>query len=151
MTEPNQPSRSRTAWPGPTSHAGLEPGHEHDLPSSLLKRIRLLTWAVVSFGVCLLAIGTFLILILIDRGNARDEQNARMRESFREGICATFDSFPEDLPSLKRPREIWNCGPGIPLDQLPPEEAEQLRQNRAPGPEPVPIAPPAGPKDDKEN
>ena len=83
------------------------------------------------------------------RGEFRDreavELEERLRESFRRGICDTLDQLPEGGP-LDRPRTKYECGPGVPLALLTPEERARLSPEEraplvAPGP-PVPELPP---------
>lgn len=142
--------RSRRTWPGPMSVAGVEPGHEHDLPPALLARVRVLTRSLVIFGVCLAAIGTCLVLILLDRSNARDDQNERTNQRINDSICDLLDQLPEG-GLLDRPRGKYHCGPGFPLSRLTPDERTQIRRpvsppaasTPAPSAAPVP-APPLG-------
>lgn len=126
MTRPEH-HRSRTAWPGPMSIAGVGEGHSHDLPRPLVKRVRLLTQALVIVGGCMAAIITLLLLLIFLKGEQRDEENARMREQLRQGQCDLLDTFPEGVPALERARGKYHCGPGIPIEDLTPDEQARLQ------------------------
>lgn len=130
MTEP-KPNRSRTAWPGPMSIAGLGDGHEHDLPKALVQRVRRQTWAVVILGVCIVAIGVLLLLIIAQRGERRDEENERLQDQIRQSTCDLLDQLPEG-GLLDRPRSKYGCGPGIPFDSLTPDEQRRISGGSAP-------------------
>jgi hypothetical protein len=124
------------------SIAGVEPGHGHELPTPLVQRVRLLTRAVVIFGVCLVAIGTLLVLVILQRGEQRDREQAeskrRSAEQTRQTACAILEALPVG-PLLDSLRAQFECGRGIPLDQLPPAVREQLAgRNPAVTPPPLP-------------
>lgn len=136
MTEP----RSRTAWPGPLSVAGVGEGHTHELPKALRSRYRMLMVAVVAL---LLAVGTLTFFVyqqqlyMEGKGEQRDRENARLEETLRDAFCDLLDTLPADVPSLERARERFHCGPGIPFDNLTPDEQAGLRdRGRAPTPPP---------------
>lgn len=128
----DEPRRSRTAWPGPMSVAGVDPGHEHELPAALVQRIRLLTRAVVIFGVCLLAIGTLLVLIILERGAERDREQDELKREIRDSWCTALDTLPEGGYSLDRLRGQYECGPGKPIADLPPEEQREIANRTVP-------------------
>jgi hypothetical protein len=127
------------------STAGLEPGHEHDLPAALVQRVRLLTRALVVFGVCLLGIGTLLVLIILERGAQRDREQAELEQSIRNSWCLALDTLPEGgLLDLLRVK--YGCGPGTPISQLPRDIQDQLADRtpriKRPDPEPADARPP---------
>lgn len=76
------------------------------------------------------------------RGEYRDQENARMQEEwqerYRSGQCEMLDEFPAEVPSLDRLRAKYGCGPGMPMNLLPPEEqaqyAPKVRPEVVPGP-----------------
>lgn len=87
------------------------------------------------------------------KGEQRDrERNALeklMRELDREAACELLDQLPADNPFLERSRRKYGCGPGIPAENLTPEEQAQLNgraQPRIPEPtkEPTRPVPPTG-------
>lgn len=123
MAEPSESRKSRIAWPGPMSTAGLGQGHSHELPDPLIRRIRLLTQVLVIVGVCLVAAITMLLLLILERGQMRDAEQERIREAF----CDVFDSLPEG-GLLDRPRALFDCGPGIPLEDLPDDLRQRWEQ-----------------------
>jgi hypothetical protein len=132
------------------SVAGVEPGHTHELPAALRSRYRMLMLAVVAL---LLAVGTLTYFVyqqqqyVQGRGEYRDAEAQRLEESFRRGICDLLDQLPSGA-LLDRPRAKYDCGPGIPLDQLPPEIRQRFEGTPAPSRPAesamVPLAPPLG-------
>ena len=138
----DQPRRSRTAWPGPLSVAGVGAGHTHELPSALRQRYRLLLLAVVAL---LLAVGTLTYFVyqqqqyIQGRGEQRDRENERLQEQIRRSTCDLLDQLPEG-GLLDRPRQKYGCGPVYPLSDLPPE----LQERYAPPPEPAELQAPTG-------
>jgi hypothetical protein len=143
MTAPEQ-RRSRTAWPGPLSIAGVGEGHTHELPKALRSRYRLLMAAVVAL---VIAVGLLSVFVyqqqqyIEGKGEQRDRENARLEETQRDGFCDLLDTLPADVPSLERARERFRCGPGIPFDSLPPDEQAGLRdRGHAPSVAPSPRA-----------
>lgn len=135
MTDP-KPRRSRTAWPGPLSVAGVGEGHAHDLPEALIKTVRSTRRALYVIGLCLVAVCVLLLLIIFERGAARDAENQRIRDTF----CQVFDVLPEG-GALDRPRQLFDCGPGIPLSELPEDIRRRYTGEPAPAPAPATTAP----------
>ena len=131
MTE-DKPRPYRIPWPGPMSVAGVEPGHGHELPQALVQRVKLLTRAVVIFGVCLLMIGTLLVLIILERSDKAANERGDLKREIRNSWCTALDTFPEGGASLDRLRDRYHCGPGMPLASLTPEEQEELARIRPP-------------------
>ena len=126
------------------------PAHTHRLP------------LIVRFGILGLTGAVFLLLVAVGllatyvyqqqqyiqgKGVQRDAENARLEEQIREGMCELLDTFPAGLQGLERARTKYHCGPGIPLDQLTPQEQAQLQGNAAPvvRPETPPSTPAAPP------
>lgn len=125
-------TRLHIAWPGPMSVAGVEPGHGHELPPALLSRIRLLTRAVIIFGVCLLMIGTLLALLIYERSARAADERGSLKREIRNSWCTALDTFPEGGASLDRLRARYHCGPGMPMASLTPEEQEEWARIRPP-------------------
>lgn len=119
--------RSRTAWPGPMSVAGVGDGHSHDLPGPLVTRVRLLTWALVVVGASLAIVVALMLLLILDRSADREQEQQRLAEAFRIGICDVLDELPEG-GVLDGPRGKYGCGPGRPLEEFP----DDVRQRYAP-------------------
>lgn len=145
MTEP------RRTWPTPMSTAGVGEGHTHELPEDLVERVQSLYQrvrrATVINIINLLLVGgmvVFLALFIQNRGVDRDRQNADTNQRINDAICDLLDQLPEG-GLLDRPRAKYQCGPGIPLDLLSPEEQAQIGSRTTPTvPAPtsaVPLAP----------
>lgn len=122
-------SELRRTWPGPMSTAGVGEGHSHEWPAPLLRRVRLLTRAVVIFGVCLAVFVYLFVSLIQSRSAERRAQNDRIQQEIRDSWCTALDTFPEggELDDL---RVQYDCGPGIPLSDLPPDQADRLREWR---------------------
>ncbi len=120
---------------------------------------RLPRWVRVSlFGlvgaVFLLAVGVGLMATFVyqqqqyieGRGEYRDREQARAEaenvERTRAAMCDLLDTFPEGVPSLQRARDKYQCGPGIPIGLLTPEERARLGPRSTPSPESAAILPP---------
>lgn len=155
MMSDDKPRGYRIPWPGPMSVAGVEPGHGHELPPALVQRVKLLTRAVVIFGVCLLMIGTFLVLIILERSDRASDERSDLKREIRNSWCTALDTFPEGGASLDRLRARYKCGPGMPLASLTPEEQEEWARIRPPAarltqpqrPEDLPAREGPGPQD----
>ena len=94
------------------------------------------------------------------KGTQRDAENRRLQQDISDAVCNVMDSLPAG--GLFDPiREQYGCGPGIPVDQLDPEAAQNIAEiieqgQAAPAvavppsepteaaPTPSGIAPPAG-------
>lgn len=141
MTEP----KTRRTWPGPVSmsRAGVGEGHSHevDIPEPLLRRVRLLTRAVVIYGVCLAVLSGLFVFIIQARSAERDAEAQRVAEQNRRSWCTALDALPADVPALDRLRGIYHCGPGLPLSELTPEEQDQLTGRNVPAVAPTPSTP----------
>ena len=137
--------RSRTFWPkplGPREEKGAEPAKTmHSHKESRQPRV---LWVVAFVCIVILSIVCGLLTVYAVRvdariaaleeyvegkGEQRDREAAAleklMRELDRQSACDLLDQFPEG-GWLDRPREKYNCGPGIPIEELTPEEQEQL-------------------------
>lgn len=143
----DQPRKSRMGWPGPMSVAGLGEGHTHELPAPLLERVETLTrrqrrqtFTVAVLSVCLVGISVLLLLIIFERGEARDQQNEELRQMF----CTTFDTLPEGAP-LDEARDQFGCGPGRPLESFPEDVRRRYTGESAPTPAPATTAPTTAP------
>jgi hypothetical protein len=151
------PHRSRTAWqqapqtpPGATTTT-----HDHRLP----RRVRLiltgLVVAVVALTGLVVVMGVYVwqaAEYVRGEGEYRDAEAARMEaerlERERRFACDLLDTLPEGGP-VDRTRGKYGCGPGIPLSELPSEEAARLEQQRG-GASPPPTTssrpPPVSPR-----
>lgn len=150
-----KPRRSRTAWPGPTSKAGLEPGHTHNLPRGFRIIVKAQTAAIVALLLAVAVLSWFVWdqqAYIEGKGEERDRETVELNERINGAICALLDRLPEG-GVLERPRREYGCGPGIPLDDLPPDEADRIREQRGQpavaAPDPLdrfgPFEPPASP------
>lgn len=112
----------RGPWPEP-----LDPDkppappleHSHRQPRS--------PWIVTWVAVALLAVAVGLLTVYVvrfndyvqGRGQARDAENQRLQEQIHEGMCDLLDQLPASAV-LDGPRRKYGCGPGIPVNDLPP-------------------------------
>jgi hypothetical protein len=118
------------------------PAHVHRLP--VFVRVALVGLTVAVF-LCLVGIGLMAGAVyqanqyVQGRGEFRDREAARMEsettEKIRKAMCDLLDTLPEG-GLLERPRDKYDCGPGIPIDELSPEERQQVASSR--GQIPVP-------------
>jgi hypothetical protein len=142
--------RARLAWPDEMPPECSEPAYR--LPRSTRRILTALVLAVVAL---LLAVGTLTVFVyrqqqyVEGRGEYRDAESARMeaesQERIRRAMCDLLDTLPEG-GLLDRPRAKYGCGPGLPIDQLTPQERENLQRRDAslePEPEPEPQSAPA--------
>lgn len=142
MTD-EKPHKSRRAWPGPMSIAGVGKGHTHDLPRTLLTILKALVGAVVAL---LLIVGllTYYVLQMMGyvqgRGAYRDAEADRLNERINESICDLLDQLPEG-GLLDRPREKYGCGEGIPLSELPEDVRRRYQGVPSPDAAPAPATP----------
>lgn len=137
--------RSRQAWPdemlpGP-------PVHEHKLPGVV--RLGL---AGLSIALLLLAVAVGLMAIYVyqanqyvqGRGDYRDAEAQRLEqeatERSRRSTCDLLDQLPATA-LLDRVRAKYQCGPGTPIAQLPPDVQAELDGDR---PVPTQTSPPPG-------
>lgn len=74
------------------------------------------------------------------KGEQRDREtaalNRRIDDAVRQGKCDLLDQLPAG-PLLDSVRGKYGCGPGIPLDQLPPEVQRELAGRSQPVAPPV--------------
>jgi hypothetical protein len=112
--------------------------HDHPLTGGL--RLTL-----VSIGVFMLLLAAGLGLVTTyafqdhayveGRGELRDRENAelnrRIDDAMRQSKCDLLDRLPQG-PLLDPIRAEYDCGPGIPLDQLPPSVAQNFGASRLP-------------------
>lgn len=113
---------------GPTDHT-------HEQPRGLLLLIKCLAAAVVLLS---LAVGWLLFTTytlqqgqnettayIEGRGTQRDAENERLNERIDDAVCDVLDQLPAG--GLFDPiREQYGCGPGIPVDELNPDAAQNL-------------------------
>ena len=115
------------------------PAHVHRLPPVV--RIAVVGLVAAVF-LLLVAVGFLTIYVyqanqyVQGRGEFRDRETARLQEQQRRATCDLLDQLPEG-GLLDRPRTKYHCGPGIPLEQLSPQEQAQLQGRTQP-----PAAPP---------
>jgi len=131
-TEPEH-RRSRLGWALRTEPTTTPAGtHDHGQRNGPLF---LAFFCIVG----LFAVNVGLVWFILARGEARDAAEQRMREQIRSGYCELLDAFPADV-LLDSVRERFDCGPGIAIEDLPPEVQENLNnRNTAPLLEPAPL------------
>ncbi len=122
------PRRSRRAWPDEDPPA--EPGVSAHVHKSLRRAITL----QYGISVLLLVISALLALYVyrdheyvMGRGQYRDAEVAQQEQRFREGMCDILDALPAG-PVFDPLRAKYDCGPGLPVDALPPEQEQQMRE-----------------------
>lgn len=152
MTESH---RSRTAWPGPMSLAGLGEGHRHDLPRPLIIVLKALVAGIL---LLVLAVGVLAYFVLQQqaymegRGEYRDEEAARIEEDTRLRFCRLLDTLPEG-GLLDRSRREFGCEPGngYPVDEIDPEQRRQQQDISGSNAAPRRAAPqPSTPRETRE-
>lgn len=118
--------RSRFGWSDPMACPPSD-SHEYRLPRSARLGLIMLTAAVALLLVAVgfLFVGLYQAREYIEgRGEYRDREAARMEsetvENDRRLACDLLDTLPEGLRTLDRARAKYECGPGIPADQLEP-------------------------------
>lgn len=124
MTTADKPRRSRKAWPEPLPEPPGEEwaprGHTHKQPRAPL--------VIAYVAIALLAVeAAYIFIYILGRGQARDEELQRIDERVTRSICDLLDQLPEG-GLLDRPRLKYGCGPGIPIEDFPPEVQQQLRE-----------------------
>lgn len=139
---PDGRRRSREGW-ADAMEAGPpdRPEHTHRLPPVF--RFAFIGLVLAVF-LCLVGMGLMTTFVyqqqqFIDgKGAQRDRENVRLREEIRQAQCDLLDTFPEGVPSLERAREKYECGPGLPMSLLTPDEQAHykptVRPEVAPGP-----------------
>lgn len=125
----------------------VEPTRIYRLSAS----VRLMLIGLV-MAVLLLAVAVVLMWVAVysarqyieGKGEQRDRENAelnrRIDDAVQEGKCDLLDQLPAG-GFLDRLRATYNCGPGIPLSDLTPEERAQLHRRDQ---DAEPAAPTAG-------
>jgi hypothetical protein len=135
MTDVEPPRRSRFAWPTTTEPATTPAGtHDHRVKNTPL--------GLAFLGIVLLfLVNVGLVGYVLVARETRDEQTRITNQRINDGICDLLDQLPEG-GLLDRPRQKYGCGPGIPFEELAPEEQEQI-MGRAPAAirPPAPVAP----------
>jgi hypothetical protein len=120
---------SRQGWPLRTQETTTSAGtHDHRLPQGIFRVLI----ALSVFLIVLAVVDAVLVIYIVGRGEYRQQQIERTRQEIRDSWCQALDGFPQDSVFLNPLREKYHCGPGIPLDQLPPEIQNQLRPTPAP-------------------
>ena len=128
-----QHRRSRFSWPTHTEPTTTPAGtHDHRQSSGPL----LLAFLCI---VLLFLANVGLIWFILARGEARDAAEKRMRTEIHSGQCELLDAFPT-TPLLDDVRHKFNCGPGRPISDFPPDVQENLNGDT----KPVAPQPPAG-------
>lgn len=80
------------------------------------------------------------------RGQYRDAETDRLERLIGGAICDLLESLPP-VAVLEEPRQRWNCGPGRPWEEFPPEVQEQAGAPSVASPPPTAPAvepPPVG-------
>jgi hypothetical protein len=142
------PRRSRLAWPqkeAPAPEQAEIPPHRH--------RSARRQWAAIVVLYLVLALNTYLVILnyqyVLGRGQYRDAEAQRIEqentERVRIAVCDVLDHLPAG-GLLDPTRTEYGCGPGIPVESLPPEAQEQLQQFASGIPEPEPAEPTPGVK-----
>lgn len=139
MTDEHDDRPSRQGWPDRRKPPDFEYApvtHAHELSTGL--RV-----VLIIIGVYMLLITAGLGLVafysyqdheyVMGRGEYRDLEATRQDDQFRQGICDVLDGLPESRV-LEGTRNKYGCGPGIPVDQLPPEVANELAFRAPPEP-----------------
>ena len=110
--------RSRMGWPlrtGPTTtSAGT---HDHEMP-----RPRWVAWGLAALALAVILLATAFALQLkrqVSFTEYRNQQQRQIEQDMRQGFCDLLDQLPQSAV-LDAPRHKYGCGPGIPVDQLPP-------------------------------
>lgn len=118
---PPQHRRSRFAWPTTTEPATTSAGtHDH--------RLRNTPIGMAFVGLILLfLVNAGLIAYILVLKDARDVQQERTQELIRDSWCQALDAFPQGYPTLDSLRERFNCGPGRPVEEFPPDVQQQFR------------------------
>lgn len=139
--------RSRLGWADPMDGEPARASSPPRLPKVV--RLSIIGLAAAVFlalvGVGLLATYVYQQQQYIQgKGEQRDRENAELQEQIRQSICDLLDQLPEG-GLLERPRIKYDCGPGIPLEQLTPQEQAQVRARPTVPPPPPPMGSPAVP------
>lgn len=116
--EPHQ-RRSRLGWALRTEPTTTPAGtHDHGQRNGPL---------FLAFGciVGLVLINVGLVWFILARGETRDARERQMRDQIRDGYCELLDAFPAD-PLLDDVRRRFECGPGRPVEDFPPEVQRDL-------------------------
>jgi hypothetical protein len=129
MAHADPPSRSRVAWPHrePPESAGVVEIASHKCKSSRSQ------WAAIVALYVVVALNSYLQTVdhqfVLGRGQYRDAEDARMEQESIERLrlfaCDLLDGLPAG-PLLDPKRAQYGCGPGVPIDQLPPEAQRNL-------------------------
>jgi hypothetical protein len=150
-----KPSRSRQAWPNAEEPEYASVLHSHDMPPWLRRAMLAIGGLMLLFSV---GLGCLTYYVYLDheyvqgRGQFRDAEairvQARTTEQIRQAMCDLLGGLPAG-PLLDPKRTEYDCGPGVPYDELPPEQQDQLQQfsneapesTQAPMVRPLPSAP----------
>jgi len=109
--------------------------HTHEQPRSMLVLVLTAATVVLSLTVVFLLYMSYTLqqsqgefsLYLEGRGAQRDAENQQLQEDIRNAVCNVMDSLPAG--GLFDPtRELYDCGPGIPVDQIDPEAAQNIAE-----------------------
>lgn len=125
---------------------GQDPGHTHRMPRALLVTLVVicvgLLASIVLVSVVAIRAGqqaeetnrrlVALEQFIEDRGVERDQQYENLDGRITHAICGLLDGLPAEWSVLNGLREQNGCGPGIPIDQLPPETQRDLSRWETP-------------------
>lgn len=96
--------------------------------------------------VLLVALNVVLFGYILARGEERDAENERVQEQIRDSWCQALDAFPEGNPWLDPLRDQYGCGPGRPLEDLTPEQRQQIQSRTTRPTVAQSVLPPAPPR-----
>lgn len=95
--------------------------HSHKLPRSWLAAYV----GVAAVEILLAALILLVVMWVVGLRADRLAEQQKQHEETRQAICSLLDQFPPSA-LLDGPRQKFGCGPGTPLDQLPPSVRQQF-------------------------
>ena len=130
---PDKPRRSRVGWRDMLREEDddIVPGmpfHDHRPPRWIVRALAGVTITLLLVIAAVAVAGVFIWqqqLYVQGRGEYRDQESARLEEMIRVRMCSLLDALPVD-PLLNEARRINNCGPGIPIEELPSELQQRI-------------------------
>lgn len=130
MTDVEPPRRSRLGWPmhtEPTTTPAGTHSHKQSVGPLMLAFLCIVLLFLANIG---------LVWFILARSEARDASEQRMREQIRDSWCQALDGFPQSNPFLDPLRKQYDCGPGRPVEDFPPEIQQELNRDDPPPPPP---------------
>jgi hypothetical protein len=127
--------RSREGWPETTEPPEWASSvHDHELPPWVRRTLLAVGAFMLLFGVGLGCLTYYVYQdheYVMGRGQFRDAEAVRVQqqttEQIRTAMCDLLDGLPAG-PLLDPTRTQYDCGPGVPFEQLPPEAQSQVQQ-----------------------